>query len=189
MAGYSGFRTAEDVPVGNESPGLIGIEVKLKGPAPVLSEISFPPMLAHGSTGSFVSALQKALKEFCGPNTPTDPGAIDGNLGSRTESAVRTSIATKHYSRWDCRESDVVGSGRSSWCHAGVVSGPCLAQCRNPVALPERWSNHASALGLQIPQRHELWGLCNVHLLFHRSHNARLIFCSCHVGTTCKGAA
>ena len=32
MSGYSAFRIAEDVPVGNESPGLIGIEVKLKEP-------------------------------------------------------------------------------------------------------------------------------------------------------------
>jgi hypothetical protein len=41
MSGYSGFRIAEDVPVGNEPPGLIGIEVKLKSSTPVLSEISF----------------------------------------------------------------------------------------------------------------------------------------------------
>jgi hypothetical protein len=89
MAGYSGFRIAEDVPVGNESPGLIGIEVKLKSPTPVSSEISFPPMLARGATGSVVSALQKALKAFRGANTPTDPGPIDGDFGPRTESAVR----------------------------------------------------------------------------------------------------
>ena len=25
---------------------------------------------------------------------------------------------------------------------------------------------------------HELWGLCNDHLLFHQSHDAGLIFCS-----------
>ena len=41
MSGFSGFRIAEDVPVGHESPGLIGIEVKLKSSTPVLSEISF----------------------------------------------------------------------------------------------------------------------------------------------------
>ena len=64
VSGYSGFRIAEDVPVGNESPGLIGIEAKLKSAMPVLSEISFPPILARGSTGSVVSALQKALKAF-----------------------------------------------------------------------------------------------------------------------------
>ena len=86
MSGYSGFRIAEDVPVGNESPGLIGIEVKLKSPTPVLSEISFPPTLARGSTGSVVSALQQALKAF---GATTDPGSIDGDFGPRTESAVR----------------------------------------------------------------------------------------------------
>jgi hypothetical protein len=89
LAGYSGFRIAEDVPVGNESPGLIGIEVKLKGSTSVLSEISFPPTLARGSTGSVVSALQTALKAFDVPNSPTDPGPIDGDFGPRTESAVR----------------------------------------------------------------------------------------------------
>ena len=69
MSGFSGFRIAEDVPVGNESPGLIGIDVKLKSPTSVLSEISFPPTLARGSTGSVVSALQTALKAFRGANS------------------------------------------------------------------------------------------------------------------------
>ena len=41
------------------------------------------------STGPAVSALQKGLKAFDGPNTPTDPGQIDGNFGQRTETAVR----------------------------------------------------------------------------------------------------
>jgi peptidoglycan hydrolase-like protein with peptidoglycan-binding domain len=36
-----------------------------------------------------VSALQKALASYGGPNTPTDPGPIDGDFGPRTESAVR----------------------------------------------------------------------------------------------------
>jgi hypothetical protein len=89
MAGFSGFRIAQDVPVGSEQPGLIGIDVKLKRPTPVLSQISFPPTLARGSTGSVVSALQKGLKTFGGPNTPTDPGPIDGDFGPQTESAVR----------------------------------------------------------------------------------------------------
>ena len=47
------------------------------------------PRLARGSTGSVVSALQKALASYGGPNTPTDPGPIDGDFGPRTESAVR----------------------------------------------------------------------------------------------------
>jgi hypothetical protein len=41
MSGYSGFRIAEDIPVGHEPSELIGIEVKLKSSTPVLSEISF----------------------------------------------------------------------------------------------------------------------------------------------------
>src|ERR1700730_18641852 len=47
------------------------------------------PRLARGSTGSVVSALQKALKAFGAANSPTDPGPIDGDFGPRTESAVR----------------------------------------------------------------------------------------------------
>jgi hypothetical protein len=89
MAGYSGFRIAQDVPVESEQPGLIGIDVKLKSPRSILSQISFPPTLRRGSTGSVVSALQKGLKTFGGPNTPTDPGPIDGDFGPQTESAVR----------------------------------------------------------------------------------------------------
>ena len=89
MSGYSGFRIAQDVPVGSESPELIGIDVKLKSPTAVLSEISFPPTLARGSKGSVVSALQNALKRFDVPNSPTDPGPIDGDFGPRTEAAVR----------------------------------------------------------------------------------------------------
>jgi len=86
MSGYSGFRIAQDVPVGGESPELIGIDVKLKNPTSVLSAISFPPLLARGSKGSVVSALQDALKRF---DTATDPGPIDGDFGPRTEAGVR----------------------------------------------------------------------------------------------------
>jgi peptidoglycan hydrolase-like protein with peptidoglycan-binding domain len=50
------------------------------------------PRLARGSTGAAVSALQKGLKVFDDPNTPTDPGPIDGDFGQRTESAVRASV-------------------------------------------------------------------------------------------------
>src|SRR5215471_3733389 len=44
------------------------------------------PRLARGSTGTVVSALQKALKAY---GAATDPGPIDGDFGPRTESAVR----------------------------------------------------------------------------------------------------
>ena len=112
MSGYSGFRIADDVPVGNESPGLIGIEVKLKSPAPVLSGISFPPTLARGSTGSVVSALQKALKAF---GATTDPGPIDGDFGRGTESAVRA-----YQSQQNIAVDGVVGH-QTWWVPAGAA--------------------------------------------------------------------
>jgi hypothetical protein len=61
MSGYTAFRIAEDVPVGNESPGLIGNRSKAK-------------------------ELQQALKTF---GTTTDPGPIqnitvDGVVGHQT---------------------------------------------------------------------------------------------------------
>ena len=80
VSGYSGFRIAEDVPVGNESPGLIGIEVKLKSPTSVLSEISFPPMLARrvnrqccicaAKSSEGISAVQ-TLRPILGPSMAT----------------------------------------------------------------------------------------------------------------------
>ena len=117
MSGYSGFRIAEDVPVGNESPGLIGIELKLKSPRPVLSKISFPPTLARGLTGSAVSALQKALKAF---GATTDPGPIDGNCGPQTESAVRA-----YQSQQNIAVDGVVGH-QTWWVPAGAA-GATLA--------------------------------------------------------------
>jgi hypothetical protein len=117
MSGYSGFRIAEDVPVGNESPGLIGIELKLKSPRPVLSKISFPPTLARGLTGSAVSALQKALKAF---GATTDPGPIDGNFGPQTESAVRA-----YQSQQNIAVDGVVGH-QTWWVPAGAA-GATLA--------------------------------------------------------------
>src|SRR5437763_1024922 len=53
------------------------------------------PRLARGSTGPAVSALQKGLKSFDAPNTPTDPGPIDGNFGQRTEAAVKAFQTSK----------------------------------------------------------------------------------------------
>ena len=79
------------------------------------------PRLARGSTGSVVSALQKALASYGGPNTPTDPGPIDGDFGPRTESAVRVSDGPRRYSRWSRWRSDVVGSGRRSRQNVGVI--------------------------------------------------------------------
>jgi peptidoglycan hydrolase-like protein with peptidoglycan-binding domain len=47
------------------------------------------PLLAKGSQGAAVSALQQGLTTFGGSGAPTDPGAIDGDFGPNTESAVR----------------------------------------------------------------------------------------------------
>ena len=47
------------------------------------------PRLARGATGAAVSALQTGLQKYDVPNSPTDPGPIDGSFGPRTESAVR----------------------------------------------------------------------------------------------------
>jgi peptidoglycan hydrolase-like protein with peptidoglycan-binding domain len=47
------------------------------------------PQLARGAHGATVTALQEGLKKFGGAGSATDPGAIDGDFGPRTESAVR----------------------------------------------------------------------------------------------------
>jgi peptidoglycan hydrolase-like protein with peptidoglycan-binding domain len=79
------------------------------------------PRLARGSTGPAVSALQKGLKAFDGPNTPTDPGPIDGNFGQRTESAVRA-----YQSLQRIKVDGVVGD-QTWWAPAGAA-GATLAK-------------------------------------------------------------
>ncbi len=79
------------------------------------------PRLARGSTGPAVSALQKGLKSFDGPNTPTDPGPIDGNFGQRTESAVRAYQTRQNISV------DGVAGDQTWWVPAGAA-GATLAK-------------------------------------------------------------
>jgi peptidoglycan hydrolase-like protein with peptidoglycan-binding domain len=79
------------------------------------------PRLARGSTGPAVSALQKGLKAFDGPNTPTDPGPIDGTFGQRTESAVRA-----YQTRQSITVDGVVGD-QTWWVPAGAA-GATLAK-------------------------------------------------------------
>jgi murein L,D-transpeptidase YcbB/YkuD len=79
------------------------------------------PRLARASTGPAVSALQKGLKAFDGPNTPTDPGQIDGNFGQRTESAVRA-----YQTRQSIAVDGVVGD-QTWWAPAGAA-GATLAK-------------------------------------------------------------
>ena len=78
------------------------------------------PRLAHGSTGSVVSALQKGLVTFGGPNTPTDPGPIDGRFGQRTDSAVRA------YQTQQSIAGDGVVGDQTWWVPAGAA-GATLA--------------------------------------------------------------
>ena len=79
------------------------------------------PRLVRGSTGPAVSALQKGLKSFDGPNTPTDPGPIDGNFGQRTESAVRA------YQTRQSISVDGVAGDQTWWVPAGAA-GATLAK-------------------------------------------------------------
>jgi peptidoglycan hydrolase-like protein with peptidoglycan-binding domain len=75
----------------------------------------------RGSTGDVVSALQKGLKTFDGPNTPTDPGQIDGRFGQRTESAVRAYQTTQKITV------DGVVGDQTWWAPAGAA-GATLAK-------------------------------------------------------------
>jgi peptidoglycan hydrolase-like protein with peptidoglycan-binding domain len=79
------------------------------------------PRLARASTGPAVTALQKGLKAFDGPNAPTDPGPIDGNFGQRTESAVRA-----YQTRQSITVDGVVGD-QTWWVPAGAA-GATLAK-------------------------------------------------------------
>ena len=71
------------------------------------------PNLARGATGSAVSGLQKGLRAFGGANSATDPGAIDGNFGSRTEAAVRA------YQSQHALPADGIVGARTWWVPAG----------------------------------------------------------------------
>lgn len=47
------------------------------------------PRLSKVTKGADVEALQRGLREFGGPDTPTDPGEIDGVFGKKTIAAVK----------------------------------------------------------------------------------------------------
>jgi peptidoglycan hydrolase-like protein with peptidoglycan-binding domain len=78
------------------------------------------PQLARGAHGTGVSALQRALETFGGSGTPTDPGAVDGHFGPRTESAVRAYQADRGVSV------DGIVGDRTWWVPAGAA-GATLA--------------------------------------------------------------
>jgi peptidoglycan hydrolase-like protein with peptidoglycan-binding domain len=97
------------------------------GPATwnALPEDPNTPRLARGSTGSVVSALQKALASYGGPNTPTDPGPIDGGLWPKDRiRRARVSNRPGRCSRWSRWRSDVVDSSRRSRQNVGVIGRP-----------------------------------------------------------------
>jgi hypothetical protein len=81
---------------------------------------------------------------------------------------LRCGISIQLMSRWLAADMGLAGYRDGSEC--ATVEQSCLGS---------RSSNTATGYGL--------WCLCNDHLLFHQSHNARPIFCCCHAGTTCKG--
>jgi peptidoglycan hydrolase-like protein with peptidoglycan-binding domain len=64
--------------------------------------------------------LQKGLKRFDVPNSPTDPGPIDGSFGPRTESAVRA------YQTQQGLTADGIVGDRTWWIPAGAA-GATLA--------------------------------------------------------------
>lgn len=67
---------------GLQVDGIVGQQTWAKLPADPDT-----PRLARGAKGSEVSALQHGLKTFGKP--ATNPGAIDGDFGPTTETAVR----------------------------------------------------------------------------------------------------
>lgn len=105
------FQTGEGLTV----DGIVGPQTWAKLPAdPQTSR------LAEGDTGGAVKALQQGLKTYAAQNAATDPGAIDGVFGDRTEAAVRA-----YQSDRGVTVDGVVGD-RTWWVPAGAA-GATLA--------------------------------------------------------------
>jgi peptidoglycan hydrolase-like protein with peptidoglycan-binding domain len=71
------------------------------------------PQVGPGAHGAVVKALQTGLRKYRGPNTPTDPGAADGQFGPRTEAAVRAYQADRGVT------ADGIVGDRTWWVPAG----------------------------------------------------------------------
>jgi peptidoglycan hydrolase-like protein with peptidoglycan-binding domain len=95
--------------------GIVGNQTWAKLPADPNT-----PELRKGATGSAVSGLQKGLRKFGGPGSPTDPGAADGQFGPKTEGAV------KAYQTQQSLVDDGVVGDRTWWTPAGAA-GATLA--------------------------------------------------------------
>ena len=76
------------------------------------------PVLSRGASGSVVTALQNGLKRYGTP--ATDPGAVDGDFGPKTEAAV------KAYQQDRGIEADGVVGDQTWWAPAGAA-GATLA--------------------------------------------------------------
>ena len=74
--------------------------------------------LARGVSGSVVTSLQKGLKKYSTP--ATDPGAVDGDFGPKTEGAV------KAYQQDRDVEVDGIVGDQTWWAPAGAA-GATLA--------------------------------------------------------------
>jgi peptidoglycan hydrolase-like protein with peptidoglycan-binding domain len=120
IEGNFGPKTQEGVKAFQEGSSLLSDGVV--GPATWHALPADPntPKLARGSTGPAVSALQKGLGKFDSPNSPTDPGPIDGSFGQRTESAVRA------YQTHQNITADGVVGDQTWWVPAGAA-GATLA--------------------------------------------------------------
>jgi peptidoglycan hydrolase-like protein with peptidoglycan-binding domain len=71
------------------------------------------PLLARGASGSVVTALQKGLKKYSTP--ATDPGAVDGDFGPKTEAAV------KAYQQDRGVQADGIVGDQTWWAPAGAT--------------------------------------------------------------------
>jgi peptidoglycan hydrolase-like protein with peptidoglycan-binding domain len=76
------------------------------------------PVLSLGASGSVVTALQNGLKRYATP--PTDPGAVDGDFGPKTEAAV------KAYQQDRGVQADGIVGDQTWWVPAGAA-GATLA--------------------------------------------------------------
>lgn len=76
------------------------------------------PLLKRGASGSVVTALQKGLKKYSTP--ATDPGAVDGDFGPKTEAAV------KAYQQDRGVQADGIVGDQTWWVPAGAA-GATLA--------------------------------------------------------------
>src|SRR5882724_9809808 len=76
------------------------------------------PLLARAASGSVVTALQKGLKKYSTP--ATDPGAVDGDFGPKTEAAV------KAYQQDRGIQADGIVGDQTWWAPAGAA-GATLA--------------------------------------------------------------